>query len=265
MKVAWVTGGGTGIGKALAMELARDGFAVAISGRREMVLEQAARELAAVTSPGQIFACPCDVADPEQVQHAAQAVALRLGEVNLLVNNAGWNSLHPMEDAPLEEFLKAFAINCLGAVACAKAVLPAMQKRGEGAIVNISSVLGRWASADSLSYSVSKYAMAGFTDALQQELCHGPIRVLSVFPGFIQTEMTMPLVKPNSIRAKVGVTAKDMARAIMRALYRRKTELYYPWYVTWALRLHRWAPVWTDRIAQRVRGGERERVRLQIR
>src|SRR6185437_2281428 len=108
MSVAWITGGGTGIGRALAEALCREGFSVAITGRRAPLLEETARRLAPLSGPGGVFPCPADVGDPEQVRQAARAISLRLGDVDLLVNNAGWNPYHSLQDASIGEFSKAF-------------------------------------------------------------------------------------------------------------------------------------------------------------
>ena len=128
-----------------------------------------------------------------------------------------------------------------------------MRQRRSGAIVTVSSVLGHWASAGSASYSVSKYATTGFIDLLRQELIGSGIQVLGVFPGFIQTDMTLPFVKPGSPKASFGKTPLQMADAILRALRKGKTELYYPFYVPWLLRLHRWLPMTADRLARKVK------------
>jgi short-subunit dehydrogenase len=79
------------------------------------------------------------------------------------------------------------------------------------------------------------------------------VQVLGIYPGFIQTDMTMPFVQPDSFKARLGKTPDDMVEAIFQALNRKKAELYFPWYVPWVLRLHRWMPNLFDRLAERVR------------
>src|SRR5689334_16680722 len=120
--IAWITGGGTGIGRALAEALFRQGNRVAISGRRADVLSRTAAEIAASSGAGQIAAFPADVADADSVAQAAAEIAQRWGAVELLINNAGANRTRPFDQTPLSEFEESFRINCLGAIACTKAV-----------------------------------------------------------------------------------------------------------------------------------------------
>jgi len=251
MTIAWITGGGTGIGRALAERLLRSGARVAISGRRQDILDEAARELALLPGGGEVLALAGDASDPSYVSDTFFQISKRWGAVTLLVNNAGVNFNHDIFESTLEEYQKSFKINCLAAIICTQIVLPEMLKTGAGEVVNISSVYGRWASYSSASYSVGKYALAGYTDALRQGLLHSAIHVMGVFPGFIRTDMTLPFVAPGSLRSHLGKTPDQMARAILSALKNRKPELYYPWYVPWVLRLHRWFPQAADQLARR--------------
>lgn len=128
-----------------------------------------------------------------------------------------------------------------------------MQAANRGAIVNISSVLGKWASANCPAYSVSKYAMTGFTDSLRQELARTSIHVMGVYPGFIRTAMTNPFVEPGTFRARLGKSPEAMARAIRRGLRQRKAEVRYPWYVPLALHLHDLFPGLLEAVRRRFR------------
>jgi len=251
--VAWVTGGGTGIGKALAESLYRAGYSVVISGRRKDTLDQAAAQIGSGPSSGKIRAIPGDITQTKYIPDLLDQITQSWGPVDLLVNNAGENPHHGVAETTLEEYRKALEINCLAAIACTKAVLPSMQQRGQGAIVNISSTLGKWASAGSAAYSVSKYAMSGFTDVLRQDLVGTGIHIMGVYPGFIATAMTEPFVQPGSLRSRLSRSPEAMARAIMKGLQRRSAEIHFPWYVPWILRLHRWMPETADRLARRVK------------
>jgi len=253
MTVAWITGGGTGIGRALAERLYQQGARVLISGRRKEIIENAASEIGASGGPGEIMAVAGDACDASHVMESVSRVKKRWGEITLLINNAGANPNKAFSETSFEEYQKSFEINCLTAVRATQATLPAMLKTGQGAIVNVSSIYGKWASGRSISYSVGKYAMAGFTDALRQVLIGTQVHVLGVYPGFIKTSMTLPFVQPGSLRSYLGKTPDHMALAILKALRCKKTELYYPWYIPWVLRLHRWMPVWSDVLAERVK------------
>jgi short-subunit dehydrogenase len=232
--VAWVTGGGTGIGKAVAQELQRDGWKVAITGRRPQVLEETAQAL------GDALAVPADVSQPSEVERAAATIRSRWGDIHLLVNNAGANPMHTFLQAAPDEYLLNFKSNCLSAIYCTKAVIPAMLASRSGHIVNVSSILGRWASPRSSAYSVSKYALAGLTDSLRQELAGTGIHVMGVYPGFIRTAMTEPFIKAGSPRAKMGKSPEAMAQAIVQGIRRNKREVLFPWYVPFLVRFYPW-------------------------
>lgn len=187
------------------------------------------------------------------IQQLLSETASRWGDICLLINNAGSNDNTSIRNATAEEYERAFQNNCLSAIRATQAILPRMIEKGAGAIVNISSVYGRWGTATSATYSVSKFAVAGYTEALQQSVAGSPVRVLSVFPGYIQTAMTNPFVQKGTLRARLGKTPEQMARAILKALQSNRRELYFPWYVPWVLRLHRWFPKLADQLANRVK------------
>ncbi len=253
MTIAWITGGGTGIGRALAERLCAEGARVVISGRRREILEEAAGKISRAQSSGEIQAIAGDAADATHVNHLVAHVKSRWGVIDLLVNKAGMNLNHPFGETPSEEYRHALENNCLSAIRATTAVLPGMREAGQGAVVNISSIYGQWGSATSASYSVSKFALAGYTEALRQGLAGSGIQVLGVFPGFIRTPMTIPFVQPGTLRSHLGRSPDAMARAILRALKKKKRELYYPWYVAWLLRLHRWLPALADHAAGSVK------------
>jgi NAD(P)-dependent dehydrogenase (short-subunit alcohol dehydrogenase family) len=256
--VAWITGGGSGIGRALAQALYQQGARVAISGRRVNVLEETVRDVRQSGGTGEIAAFPCDVANPRAIDQTAAAIERSWNAITLLINNAGVNSYRSVLEAPLEDYEKLFAINCLGPIAAVQRVLPAMQRQGAGTIVNVSSVLGRWGSSSSAAYSVSKYAVAGYTDILRQQLDGSGVHVMGVYPGYIRTSMTQPFVTPGSWKSRAGTSPETMARAILRGIRRGSGEVCYPFYVSWMVRFHRWFPSWSDRIARALRQrGER--------
>jgi short-subunit dehydrogenase len=194
------------------------------------------------------MAFPGDASAPSYAEEVQQTVKERWGEVDLLINNAGENPNQNFFESTPEDFEQTFRINCLSAIRCIKVVLPAMIVRRAGVIVNVSSVLGKWASANSPAYSVSKYAMTGLTDSLRQELAGSGVHIMGVYPGFIRTAMTMPFVKPGSLRDRAGKSPDDMARAILLGIERRKMEVHYPAYVSLSLTLYHLFPRLLERL-----------------
>src|SRR5579871_5938175 len=167
-RVAIVTGGGTGIGRATALALGREGVSVAVNYSRSATeAEEAAQEI--IAEGGMAFAIRADVADGAAVRRMTDQVVERFGGLDLLVNNAGTTRYIPLSDldAVTDEVWEAIlAVNLKGAFYCARAAAPHMRARGAGAIVNISSVAGLTGDGSSLPYAVSKAALIGLTRSL---------------------------------------------------------------------------------------------------
>ncbi|HUG37332.1 MAG TPA: 3-oxoacyl-[acyl-carrier-protein] reductase [Candidatus Limnocylindrales bacterium] len=185
-KVAIVTGGSRGIGRAIAEALAQGGAKVAVVGRDAERAARAAGELPGDGHTG--FAC--DVADPGAVTATHAAVEEQVGPVDILVNNAGItrdNLLMRMKD---EEFDEVIAANLKGAFNFIRAVTRGMMKRREGAILNISSVVGLMGNAGQANYAASKAGLIGLTKSVARELAPRGVRCNAIAPGFITTDMT---------------------------------------------------------------------------
>ncbi len=242
MRVGWITGGGSGIGRALAAQLCRDGFRVAISGRRPDILLRAASEIEKEYGKGCILALPGDASQPDYVNGAFSTIRQSLGDVELLINGAGVNTFRSFQDTTIQEYVESFSVNCISAIVCAKAVLPTMLELRRGTIVNISSLAGKWASAKSSAYSVAKHALVGFTDSLRQELQPKGVHVMGVYPGYIRTPMIMDRIAPHSLLERLSATPESMAAAILKGIGRKKREVFYPWYVSALLQSHQWLP-----------------------
>jgi len=190
-KVAWLTGAGSGIGQAGAVELAKAGARVVISGRRAEMLE-ATRKLVADVG-GEVEKLPVDVADKKQVAHAAKELIDRHGRCDILVNSAGVNVPKRFyKDLVPEDWDKVIGVNLNGALYCMAAVLPAMRAQKGGLVINISSWLGRWVGyLGGVAYGASKHGIAVATHHLNmEEGIHG-IRGCVIYPGEVGT----PLVK----------------------------------------------------------------------
>lgn len=190
-KVALVTGGSRGIGLAVSRTLATAGATVVVLARNEERARSVAEEL-----PGAgHLAVACDVGDPDQVVATVKAVKEQVGPVEIAVNNAGItrdNILLRMKDEEWDEVLR---INLKGAFNVTRAVSRDMMKRREGAIVNVTSVVGLIGNPGQANYAASKAGLVGFTKSVARELAPRNIRCNAVAPGFIRTDMTRELTE----------------------------------------------------------------------
>lgn len=179
---AIVTGGGHGIGKAIALALAREGANVLICGRHEDTLQQTAAEIQELGRRG--LAVVCDVAQEDQVEAMVQSALRAFGPLNILVNNAGIvGPTAPITNVSREDWDRTLAVNLTSAFLCARAALPGMIERRSGKIINISSVAGRMAYALRAPYATSKWGMIGLSRTLAQEVGMHNIQVNAVLPG----------------------------------------------------------------------------------
>lgn len=185
-KVAVITGGSEGIGKAAARSLAAEGAGVVICARRVDVLEQAAAEIVAATG-GKVLAIPTDVTQPAQVQALMEQTVAAFGRIDILVNNAGTSSAHPFEKASPEIWQTDLDLKLFGAIHCTQAVLPYLRAQGGGRIINLTTPGGKAAGARSVPTSVSRAAGIALTKALSQEYAGENILVNTVCVGLIKS------------------------------------------------------------------------------
>ncbi len=194
-RVAIVTGGGTGIGRGIALRLARDGFAVVVAGRHETPLRQVVAHMTA--AGGRALAVTVDVTLPADRQRLVDATLAAFERIDVLVNNAavtGPPALSPAIDEPLEHFAHILNVNLIGAFGCAQLVARHMRERGSGSIVNVSSVGGSAAQEFAAAYCASKGGLDALTRSLALEWAPYGIRVNAVAPGDIATETSRDIV-----------------------------------------------------------------------
>ncbi|WP_298018941.1 elongation factor P 5-aminopentanone reductase [uncultured Dysosmobacter sp.] len=218
-RVALVTGASRGIGRAVAVELAREGWAVCVNylEHREAA-ESLVRQLR--DSGHMAIAVGADVADRQAVEAMVQAVKAELGPVDLLVNNAGISRQGLFQDTDDETWDRTLAVNLTGARNTAKAVLPHMLSEKRGCIINISSIWGLRGASCEVAYACSKAAIIGFTRSLALELAPSGIRVNCVAPGCIETDMvralgeeTRAMLVEETPLGRLG-TPEDIAHAV---------------------------------------------------
>jgi NAD(P)-dependent dehydrogenase (short-subunit alcohol dehydrogenase family) len=194
-KTAIITGGGSGIGKAIAQAFAREGANVAIAGRNHANLADAAREIGARCLP-----IAADVSKPAEVEHLVNAAIGKFKRIDVLVNNAGILLPGTAESLSEEDFDQTFNVNVRGLWLVSRAVLPHMRAAGSGSIINIGSVLSTLGARNRVAYSASKGAVLAMTRAMALDHAPEKIRVNCICPGIVETEMVARFTMDESAR-----------------------------------------------------------------
>lgn len=206
-EVALVTGGGTGIGLAIARCMAEAGARVVLVGRRANVLEEAAGQLGSAVS--------CELHDVTQVEESAallRRVEARLGPVSILVNNAGVHLKKPAIETTEAEFLDVFNTHVIGAFSLARAAAPGMIERRGGSILFVASMASLFGIPQVVAYSAAKSAYVGLVNSLTVELSPHQVRVNAIAPGWIETEMMRRAVETDPERKQKILGRTPMAR-----------------------------------------------------
>jgi clavulanate-9-aldehyde reducatase len=222
-RVVAITGASSGIGEATALALSRAGAAVALGARRRERLAEVAAKAEGPCSVHEV-----DVADEAQARGFVEAAHREHGGLHVLVNNAGVMLLGPVDGADPAEWRRMLDVNLWGLLICTHAALPLIAGSGGGDIVNLSSVAGRRSDAGAAVYNMTKFGVHGFSEALRQEALHSGIRVTTVAPGFVETELQghnrNPVVQHALERAREQIgevlRPEDIADAILHAVSR---------------------------------------------
>src|SRR5262245_15068403 len=220
-RVAAITGASSGIGEATASALAEAGAAVSLAARRSDRIDALAQRIE--EAGGRAMAIETDITEEEQANSFIRETKEQLGRVDILVNNAGVMLLGPVIGADTGEWRRMIEVNLLGLLYCTHAVLPIMGEQGDGHIVNISSVAGRFANFGSAVYNLTKFGVNAFSEALRQEVAAANVKVTVIEPGFVVTELqghnTHPMVIEaiDNMRKEIGepLEADDIAQAIL--------------------------------------------------
>lgn len=227
-KVAWVTGGGSGIGRALALELARQGAAVAVSGRREDRLAETVAEIVALGARG--LAVPCDVAEDAAVEAAVARVVAELGPLDVCIANAGFGVAGKIEKLGIEAWRRQFDVNVLGVVSTARHALPALRQT-KGRLAMVSSVMAMLAVPGSGPYTASKFAVRAIGLTLSQELAGSGVSCTLLHPGFVESEIAQVdnrgvhhADREDKRPKRLMWPADKAARVMLKAVASRKRE-----------------------------------------
>jgi 3-oxoacyl-[acyl-carrier protein] reductase len=202
-KVAIVTGGTRGIGRAIASSLVKAGVQVAVTGRREQAQH------------GETKGYVCDVRDYDQVKSTFARIAEDFGGVDILVNNAGIGIFSSVESMSVEDFRAVLETNVFGVFYCCHEAIPLMKRRGGGYIINISSLAGANPHPNMAAYNASKFGLNGFSEALMQEVRHDGIKVSYIMPGSVNTEFGGD--EPGDAKSW-QLQSEDIARVVMDLL-----------------------------------------------
>ncbi|MBZ5541717.1 MAG: SDR family oxidoreductase [Acidobacteriia bacterium] len=190
-KIALITGGGTGLGRACALRFAQEGARVALAGRRLEPLESAAAEIRA--GGGEALAIACDVTRAGDAARAVRETAARFGGLHVLVNNAGMLHVSSVESISEDDWDRVLEVNLKGPFLMSRAALPELRKAGGGAIVNIGSILGLVAMKERAAYCASKGGVTLLTKAMALDHAHENIRVNCICPAIVETDLVKEL------------------------------------------------------------------------
>jgi len=214
-RVAWVTGGGSGIGEAGAEALAADGWTVVVSGRRRDALDAVVARI--IQNGGKANAIPLDVSVAADVETTVEQILAKRGRIDLLVNSAGINvPKRRWADMELEDWNRLVDVNLNGVLYCMRAVLPAMRRQKDGSIINVASWAGRHVSKmPGPAYTTTKHAVLALTHSFNMDECVNGLRACCLSPGEVATPILKlrPVVPSEEEQAKM-LQPEDLGRTI---------------------------------------------------
>lgn len=220
-RVAIVTGGTKGIGRAIAEALVRERINVCISARKRSEIDQTIADLAGLEM-GRITGIVCDVCDHSQVKALIERTVVEFGGLDILVNNAGIGIFSTVEETSPEDFRSVIETNLFGVYYCCYEAIPLLKQRGGGYIINMSSLAGANPHPRMAAYNASKFALNGFSEALMQEVRHDGIKVSYIMPGSVNTEFGGD--NPGEDKSW-QLQPKDIARVVLDLLHHDERSL----------------------------------------
>jgi short-subunit dehydrogenase len=258
-KTAVITGASSGIGKLLALRIARAGARVGLVARRESELRSVATEIE--QAGGTAVVLPCDVAERSQVFETAERARSQLGPIDILVNNAGYGHHRRFLEWDLDDMERMLRVNFLGTLYWTKALLPDMVTRRSGWIVFIASVAGKLGVPEESAYAASKFAMVGLAEALSMEVDDAGVHVLTVCPGAINTPFfdAEALERMPPVAKRMMIEPERVVDATLAALENGKHEITVPKIITTGYVVRVLAPGFMRRNTMRTTMGARTR------
>ncbi|HEV7474688.1 MAG TPA: SDR family NAD(P)-dependent oxidoreductase [Pyrinomonadaceae bacterium] len=237
-KVVMITGASSGIGRGLAVELARRGAKIGLVARRVELIEEVVREVEAAGSKA--LALPADVQDAASMAAAAEKLSAEFGPVDILIANAGIGPTRDAADIRAEEVAGVINVNVIGAANSAAAVIPAMVARRSGQLVVISSLAAYRGLPRSAAYCASKAAVSAFFESLRLDLQPRGIDVTIIHPGFIKT----PLTAGREAKMPFLMELDDAVLKMARAIEKRRKRYSFPWGLATIVRAGMIMPIW---------------------
>jgi len=229
-KTIWITGASSGIGKSLAHEFSKMDTQLILSGRNQRKLEEI--KDACLQNGSSVLTVPFDLSDKNSIVNSAEIVLEKYGSVDLLINNGGISQRAFVRNSRFDVDQKIMSVNYFGNIALTKVLLPSMLKQGHGHIAVTTSIAGKFGFPMRSAYSASKHALYGFYDTLRIELADQNIKVTTICPGRIQTNISKHALNEKGEEhgemddgQKNGMSAEKAARKIVRALQREKREV----------------------------------------
>ncbi|WP_448330907.1 SDR family NAD(P)-dependent oxidoreductase [Streptomyces sp. DSM 41534] len=229
-KVVLVTGASRGIGRAVALAFAREGATLVLAARsadRLAQVESEARDLGS-----EVLSVPTDVTSRDAVAALVDAAMDRFGRIDVLVNNAGIGKVGAIESAAFEDDVRqTLQASLFGMINVTRRVLPVLRRQGSGAIVNMSSVMGRKAFSRFGSYAIVMHAVSAFSDSLRQEVAGGDIQVSVIHPALTATDLLKEAEEaemPPPFRHMTPLSSEDVARAVVVAVRRGRRRVVLP-------------------------------------
>jgi short-subunit dehydrogenase len=245
-KVVMITGASSGIGRGVALELARRGASVGLVARRTELLDEIVEETKKTSGRG--LALAADVSDELSIKAAADKLRAEFGPIDVLIANAGIGGATHAVDLQPSQVANLINVNVIGAVHSVAAVLPEMAKRGAGQLVAISSLAAYRGLPKSAAYGASKAALSCFFESLRLDLRNSGVDVTIIHPGFIKT----PLTAGREAHMPFLMALDDAVRKIINAIEKRKKSYAFPWQLASIVRLGMIMPTWMyDAIAAR--------------
>jgi len=250
-----ITGASSGIGKALAQQLAQEGAKLVLAARSEDKLQTLAASLSpSAGSEGGHLVVPTDITNEHDRERVLHRAVEHFGGLDLLINNAGIASWDHFANSTEEILRQIMEVNFFAPAELMRMAIPILTKGIEPAIVNVASMCGRRAMPAWSEYSASKYALCGLTEAMRGEFARFDIDVLLMIPGLTKSEFSQHFLRSEG-KAKIeydkGMPPEDVAARIVRSLQKNKTETWIGSDTNWMLRVNRWFPRLVDYLVAR--------------